>query len=228
MKATEETIRYTQRIEDTSAEAIAHYNLGHAYKNLPGIRDLDAAEAAYHRALKLFAPEDKVNQSGALNQIGIVHHERFREARRQVAPAETQLKHAQAAEQHYQRALDLCPASAITAIGMMHNVMGALYQDVGETERARQHYEKAAQYHEQSGDNYGAGHVRKNMAHMYANAPGQEETPGRQRDLLRRAQAYAQAALRDYHRYEGRAADEEAQTQQLLDQIAQALAKLSQ
>ncbi len=46
-----------QRIGDTAAEAIAHYNLGHAYMDLPAIRDLDAAEAAYQRSLELRCAE---------------------------------------------------------------------------------------------------------------------------------------------------------------------------
>ena len=46
---------------------------------------------------------------------------------------------------------------------------------------------------------------------------------GGQRDLLRRARAYAQAALRDYQHYQGRAAADEADAQGLLADIAQAL-----
>ena len=41
---------YTQRIEDPAAEAMAHYNLGHTYMQIPAIRNLDAAEAAYQRS----------------------------------------------------------------------------------------------------------------------------------------------------------------------------------
>jgi hypothetical protein len=48
----------------------------------------------------------------------------------------------------------------------------------------------------------------------------------RQRDLLHRAQAYAQAALRDFQHYQGRAAKEEADAQELLARIAQALEAL--
>ena len=44
------------------------------------------------------------------------------------------------------------------------------------------------------------------MALMYLEAAEREATPSRQRDLLHRAQAYAQAALRDFQHYQGRAA----------------------
>ena len=59
----QEAIRYYQRIGDTAVEAISHFNLGHAYKDLPAIRDLDAAEAAYRRSLDMWAQDDLLNRS---------------------------------------------------------------------------------------------------------------------------------------------------------------------
>ena len=228
VQAYEEAVRHTQRIKDTAAEAIAHYNLGHAYKNLPGIRDLNAAEAAYQRSLDLHDPNDALGRSRSIKEIGTVHLHRFREALQRDEPPETVLRHAQAAEQHYQQGLDLCPASAIADLGPMHHQLGKLYADVGQTEDAREHFERATQYFEQSGNRYHAGQTRFNMALMYGQAAGREETPARQHDALLRALAYAQAARRDYQHYEGRAADREAKAQQLIDDIEQDLAELPQ
>lgn len=219
--AYEETIKYMQRIGDTAAEAAAHYNLGHAYKDLPAIRDLDAAEAAYRRSLDLYDSNDALGRSRCIKQIGMVHHERFREARQRSAPAEVVLKHAQAAEQHFRQGLDLCPLDAIADLGPIHNELGRLYADVGQIEPAREHYEKRVQLAEQTGDRYRAGRTRYNLALMYLDAAGRE--PARRRDLLRRAQAYAQASLRDFQHYQGRAAADEAKVQRLIDEIAQAL-----
>jgi len=226
--AYEETIRYTQRIQDTAAEAISHYNIGHAYKDIPAIRDLDAAEAAYQRSLALHDPDDALERSKCIKQIGMVHYARFRESRQRGEPAETALKHAQAAEEHYLQALALCPPTAITTISPIHNNLGLLYNNVGQTEHAREHYEKDVQICEQTGDRYGAGQTRFNMAVMYLQAAGREAAPPhvRQRDLLRRAQAYALAALRDYQHYQGRAADKEANAQRLLEEIQEELGKM--
>jgi tetratricopeptide (TPR) repeat protein len=224
--AYEETIRHDRRIQDTAAEAIAHYNLGHAYKDIPAIRDLDAAEAAYRRELALLNPNDLSGRASTTKQIGMVHHERFRESRQRHEPTETMLKHAQAAERHYLEALALCPPTAITEFGPTHNQLGSLYAEVGQTERAREHFEKAAQCFEQTGDHYGAGQTRFNMALMYLDAAGRESAATRQRDLMHRAQAYAQAALRDFQHYQGRAAKDEANAQQLLARIAEALEAL--
>ncbi len=225
--AYEESLSMDQRLGDTAGEAITHFNLGHAYMDIPAIRDLDAAEAAYQCALDLYAPKDKLHQSGAIAQIGMVHHQRFDESRQRGEPAESVLKHAQAAEGNYQQALALCPATALTTLGPMHNELGNLYDAVGQTERAREHYEKCVQLAEQTGDRYSAGETRFNMAVMYRDAAGREVAPARQRDLLHRAQAYAEAALRDYQHYQGRAADKEARAQGLLEKIHENLAKLA-
>ncbi len=220
--AYEETIRYTQRIQDTAAEATAQLDLGHAYLTIPAIRNLDAAEVAYQRSLDLRDPNDALGRSQCIHQIGMVHHARFKGSCRRGEPAETVLKHAQSAEQHYQQALALCPPTALTDLGPMHGQLGNLYAAVGQTERAREHYEKCVQLAEQTGDRYHAGGTRFNMALMYLDAAKRESTPARQRELLDRAQAYAEAALRDFKHYEGRAAKDEADAQQLLARIAEA------
>jgi tetratricopeptide (TPR) repeat protein len=221
--AYEETIRNTQRIGDTAAEATTHCNLGHAYKDLPAIRNLDGAEAAYQRSLCAWAENDLLNRSKAIHQIGMVHHERFNESRQGGESAETVLKHAQAAEQHYHQALVLCPATALTDLGPGHNQLGVLSAEVGQTEAAREHFERDAQICEQTGDHYGAGRTRYNIALMYLQAAERESAAARRRDLLHRAQAYTQAALRDFQHYQGRAAADEADAQQLIARIAQAL-----
>ncbi len=41
------------RIGDRPAEAVAAFNLGHAYKDIPALRDLDQAERWYRRSLEL-------------------------------------------------------------------------------------------------------------------------------------------------------------------------------
>lgn len=221
--AYEESIHYSQRIGDTAAEAVAYYNLGHAYKNIPDIRDLDAAEAAYLKALSLENPSDVSGRATTIMQIGTVHHERVREALNRKEPEETVLHHTQAAEQHYRQALELCPADAVATLGPIHNQLGNLYQKAVQTELAREHYEQATQIAEQIGDRYHAGVVRRNIALMYRSASHRD--PTRRRDLLHRARAYAEAALRDFRHYQGRAADEEDKAQQLIADIDQALAQ---
>lgn len=154
----------------------------------------------------------------------MVHQERFLDARKRKEP--TLMRHAQAAEEHYLQGLQLCPKDALTELAPAHGQLGTLYSQVGGLDNAREHYEQAAQYFERIGNRFHAGQTRFNMALMYVRAAERENQPSRQRDSLLRARAYAEAALRDYKHYEGRAAQNEASTQGLLDQINQDLAKL--
>ncbi len=221
-----EAIGWCRRIGDTAAESIAHYNLGHAYMQIPALRDLDAAESAYRAGLDLCDPNDALGRSRCLQAIGRVHHERFGEARGRGEPEAVLLRHARAAESGYLEALALCPAGAVADRGPIHNQFGNLYQEVGQVDRAREHYEKDIQICERTGDRYSAGQTRFNLALLFAQSSQREPTTARRRDLLRRAEAYAQAALHDFRHYQGRAADMEARAQGLIDRIAQALAAL--
>jgi tetratricopeptide (TPR) repeat protein len=222
-----EAISHARRIGDKQGEAIAEYNLGHAYKDLPAIRDLDAAEATYQRSMDLRNPNDALGRSKCIKQIGMVQHERFIDARQRKEPAEM-LRHAMAAESCYLEGMGLCPKDALTDLAPLHSQLGNLYQEVGKLDSAREHYEQGAQYFEMAGNHFYAGQTRFNMAIMYIRATESEELSSQQRAILLRARAYAEAALRDYQQYQGRAAVEEADTQDLLDLINQALAKLPQ
>jgi tetratricopeptide (TPR) repeat protein len=226
LAAYEEAIRYSQRAQAPSVEAVIHYNLGHAYRNISAIRDLDAAEAAYRRELGLLNSEDPAGRAATIQQIGIVHYERLGESIRRGEKVETTLKHAQAAEQLYFQALNLCPSTALTYLGPIHNQIATLYADVGEYDRAREHFEYAAHFAERTDDRHGAGKVRFNISRMYAEAARREAVTTRQRGLLQRAQAYAQAALSDFRHYQGRAAREEAEATSNLDRISDALRNL--
>lgn len=221
--AYEETVRYTQRISDTATESIAHFNIGHAYKNVPDICNLDAAEAAYQRSLDLREKDDAEGRSRCIKQIGMVHHKRFNESRAGSESQDTVLRHVQAAESHYHQSLDLRPASDRIGRGPTHHQLGKLYADVGETDKAREYFEYAADCFEKTGNHFNAGHTRHGIAIMYIRAANREVEPSDRETLLRRAQTYAAAALRDFQHYEGRAAADEDKCQQLIVDIQQQL-----
>ena len=223
-----EAINHSRRIGDKPVEASSEFDLGHAYKDILAIRDLEAAEAAYQRSLDLRNPNNALGRSRCIKQIGMVHHERFRETSRRSEPEETQLHHARAAEECYLEGLRLCPKDALTDLPPIHAQLGNLYQEVGRLDSARENLEQAALYFEKTGDHFQAGKVRSDIGLMYARAAEGEKQPSLQRSSLLRAQAYAEAALRDFRQYQGRVAAEEANAQRLLDQIKQALVQLSQ
>src|SRR6185503_8724621 len=163
----QESLEIDRRIGDTAAQAVDEFNLGHAYIDVPAIRDLDAAEAAYQRSVDLRSPDDALGRSKCIKQIGMVHHERFREALQRKEPVETLLRHVQAAEARYIEGLRLCPEDALADLAPQHGQLGNFYSNVGQLDRARDHFEQAAQYFEKADDRFHAGAVRFNMAIMH-------------------------------------------------------------
>ena len=174
--AYEEAIRHYQRIGDTAAEAITHFNLGHAYiETCPPSATWTPPKPPTGAAWTLRDPDDVLDRSRCIqaNRHGPSRAlQRSPPARR--AGRRSLMQHAQAAEQHYRQALALCPPSALADLGPMHNQLGNLYKDVGQTEPAREHYERAVQYFEQTGDHYHAGQARYNLALMYLDAAERE------------------------------------------------------
>jgi tetratricopeptide (TPR) repeat protein len=221
----EEALRVFREIGDSTAEATVHFNLGHAYKDISAIRNLDAAEVAYEYALRHYAPGDRLYESGALNQIAQVHHERFRESRKRNDLPEAILKHAESAEQYYLDAIARCPPSAVADLGPIHGQLANFYREIQKTQKAHQHYKQAAACFEQTGDRYHAGVTRYNTARMHVEEADRESATARRRDLLYRAHAYAVAALRDFQHYEGRASANETKSQQLIARIASVMAR---
>ena len=77
-------------------------------------------------------------------------------------------------------------------------------------------------YARQTGDRYVAMQTRFNLALTYLGAAEREASKPRQRDLLLRAQAFAEATLRQFQQDQSRAASDEAKVQRLHAAIAQA------
>ncbi len=209
-KSYEEAIPLCQRIGDRPAEAVAAFNLGHAYKDIPALRDLAQAERWYRRSLELRDERDHLGRSKCLIVLGNVAWERFREARVADKPEEELLRHLNAALQFYYQALELTPPNAVNDLAVAHNQLGNIYLGAGDVDRALPHYREAIRYHETAGNLYAAAQTRFNVALALAGA-----------NRLADARAYADAALRNYETYGDRAAEMIQRTQGLIAAIEQ-------
>ncbi len=211
--AYEEAADLLQRIGDGAAEAIAAFNLGHAYMQLPALRDLDAAERWYRRSLELRAGGDRVGRGKCLITLGNVAYERFNDGQAAGQAAAELLGHLNAALGHYQQALALLPPDAVGDLAVTHNQLGNIYADAGDLERALAHYNESIRYKEQAGNFYLAATTRFNVALALA-----------QNGRLADARLYAQAAQRDFQRYPPASVAADVQdTERLLAAIEQAL-----
>jgi tetratricopeptide (TPR) repeat protein len=208
----EEAVSLYQRIGDRPAEAVAAYNLGRAYTDIPALRDLDKAERWYRRDLELEDPRDHKNRAGATGQLGLVAYERFQEARAANQPANQLTHHLQTAADFYHQALDLLPPNAVGDLAVVHAALGNIYGDAGDLEKSLHHARESIRYYEQENDTYWAASIRRNVAAYLANA-----------SRLQDALEYARAALRGYATFGDRAAADIQNTQRLIEEIKQAM-----
>jgi len=208
--AYEESLALSEQIGEQALAAICAFNLGHAYKDLPALRDLAQAERWYHRSLELREERDRQGQARCLGQLGNVSYERLLDARDAKQPKEELLRHLNAAVQFYQQALDLLPTNAVDDLAVTHNQLGLIYKDAGNLDRALTHYREAIRYFEAAGNIYGAARTRFNVALALRDA-------GRLPDAL----DYAQAALRNFQTFGDRAAEMIQKTQRVIALIEQ-------
>ena len=206
--AYEEALGVAEQIGDRPAAAIAAFNLGTAYKNIPAIRDLPQAERWYRRSLELHDERDRLGRGKCHNQLGYVAFERFQEARSAGRPAEELVAHLNTAVGFYHQALDLLPDNAVNDLAVTHNQLGAIYRNAGDIDRALPHYREAIRYFEGAGDLYHAAGTRFNVALALSDS-------GRVAD----AREYARAALRNFETYGAGAAEMIQRTQQLLARL---------
>jgi tetratricopeptide (TPR) repeat protein len=207
-----EALNLFQRIGARKEEGVVAFNLGHAYANVPGLRDLGQAEYWYKRRIELTEGHDTLGRARTTGQLGGVAYERFLDARRAGEPAGPQARHLTDAANAYQQALGLFPPNAIGDLAVTHNQLGVIYHNAGDTDSALRHYQQAIQYYEQRDDRYHAGQSRYNAALTLADA-------GRNRDAV----LYAQAALRDFEAVGPGATADAEQVRQFITQLQQGL-----
>ncbi len=208
----QEALKTYERIGAQTEAASCAFNLGHAYKNVPALRDLAQAEVWYRRGLDLTSDGDRLTRGKGLGQLGYVAYERFKEARQAKQPEAVLLEHLNNALRAYQESLDMMPPGEVKTRAVIHHQVGNIYLKAGQTDHAVAHYREAIRYYEQVGDLYGAAITRYNVAVAYANA-------GRLADAL----LFAQAAQRNYAQFGPAAADRVARAQGLVAQIEQAM-----
>jgi len=196
------------RIGEHAGAAVCAFNLGHAYKDIPVLRDLAQAETWYRRDLELTPESDRLGRGKTLGQLGYVAYEWFNEARQAGDPAAVLVEHLNNALRAYQEALDMMPPDEVQTRAIIHNQLGLIYKKAGQIEQAVAHYREAIRYFEQANDRYNAAKTRYNVAITYMDA-------GRLADAL----LFAQAALLNYVQFGPAAADRVARAQGLIARI---------
>ncbi len=204
----EEALELCEQIGNRPGASTCAMNLGHAFKNLPALRDLDQAERWYRKSFELDDESDGLGRGRCVVQLGIVADSRFREALTAERPKEELFRHFIEAVKFYLEALELLPPDAIDDLGVTHNALGAIYNEAGDFDSAFPHYREAVQLLEQAGALFNASVTRFNVAITFFNA-------GHWSNALE----YAETALRGFERYGESAAEMIEMTRQLIAQI---------
>ncbi|MCP4655387.1 MAG: tetratricopeptide repeat protein [bacterium] len=203
-----EAIELAADLGDRAGASACALNLGHAYQDLPEIRDPDQAETWYRRSLTVRPEKDFMGRGLCLGSLGSVARERFFEARKSGRPAAEIEAHLREAERLYREDLEVLPADAVVERAVAHRQLGNTYSDLGDSDRALLHYREAIAYEEMEGDRYGAASVRFNVALHLRDA-------GRLSDAM----TYAQSALQGFEACGERGAELARKTRLLIDDV---------
>jgi tetratricopeptide (TPR) repeat protein len=182
-----EALSFAESVQDSAGAGVCAFNLGHAYEDLDGIRDLDLADYWYSRSLELRPKGDRMGRATSLGQLGSVALRRFDDAKEASRPQEECVSHLVRAGQCYAQALAMFPASAVRELEITHHQLGLIYTRAGQIDAALRHLGESVRSCEAVGDRFGAGQTRENAAIALARE-------GRLAD----ARDWAQSALRDF------------------------------
>lgn len=206
--AYEEALMLAERMGDHVSAAIYCYHLGHVYLALPIVSDLNLADQWYRRSLNLRQESDRHGRAGCVAQLGLVALKRFHEALANGRPASELFSYLNEAGRYALEALDLVPPDAVADLGAVHNLLGLIYWNAGDLDRALPHYRQAIHLTEVQGNFYNAAVIRSNMARALYSA-------GRQADALE----YAQAALGGFESYGDRTLGMIEKTKELIELV---------
>lgn len=193
-----EAIALVQRTPARGQEASTAMNLGNAYYEVSGIRDIDLAERWFRHSLDLTSDDNPVGQAASIGSIAAIAYERFLSAHNAGAPSSVQGKFLQEALDGYQGALRLIPDDDAENLAVTHNQIGLIFSAANDIRQALHHYQEAIKWKESRGDIFGAGRTRIGIARLLARN-------GQFGDALH----YAHAALQCFERT-GLGATEEA------------------
>lgn len=152
-------------IDDGVGRSIRLFNLGHVFKNIGELKDLQKAESYYAAAYESYPEHDEVSRSQCVAQLGSValQHLKFEldgDRRPQMLS-----EYLDSALDYYQTVLQLTRADDILGLADVHNQLGVALQYLeDEQESAFEHFRLAIQFFDRAGESYEAASARNNAA----------------------------------------------------------------
>jgi tetratricopeptide (TPR) repeat protein len=212
--AYEEALEIAEKINSAHHIAVCAFNLGHAYRAIPAIRDLARAESLYRRSLELCGERDRLGRGKCYYQLGHVALDLLESALAADQPAEMCIVHLNTAAESYHESLKLLPSNAVDDLAIVYSGLGRTYLYTGALDRASAYCQEAIRLWEDMGDLFAAGGARCNMALALLEA-----------DRLEDAREYAYAAMRNFESYGSAASGRIEKTRRLIEYIEERLRK---
>jgi len=154
-------------IDDRVGVPIRLFNLGHIFKNIPILRNLEKAEECYTKAYESYPEHDHVSRSQCVAQLGSVALQRLKDELGGQQRPEVLSSHLDAALEYYETVLRGIAPDDILSLAEVHNQLGVAHQYLKEEQgTAFEHFRMAIEYFDRAAESYGAASARNNAAQV--------------------------------------------------------------
>jgi len=165
----EDAIHLYRIIDDKVGPPIRLFNLGHVFKNIAELRDLDKAAMYYTASYESYPELDHLARAQCLGQLGAVSIARVEGGSKSGLGRAQMLKHLNRGIEYYEAALEMFPPDATINLAITHNQMGAALRfSKTEQSKALSHFKQAIRLFDQAQEWLEAATTRVNAAQMLA------------------------------------------------------------
>jgi len=176
LRLNRESIRIYRTLQDRAQLSVRLFNLGHVFKNVPQLRNLDEAAKYYTEAYKSYPEHDYLARAQCLGQLGALSLARLENGVESGLSERQMLRHLNDSVHYYEDALRMIPSDALIDLARVHNQLGAVLRfSKAEHLRAVDHFKKAIALFEVAQEWLESAIARVNVAQMLAILSRKEE-----------------------------------------------------
>ena len=163
-KIDQEAVDLVQQLGETETASQWTFELGLAYTDEPGVRNLDQADRWFQQSLALRAEDDRLGKAACYAELGRVSWELFGMARKANLAQTDLMRHLSDARQRYMRAIENDPPDDWVKLANHNQELGHICFALGDLGRALPYYREAIRYYERQGAGAEAANTRFTLA----------------------------------------------------------------
>ena len=163
-KIDQEAIDLAEKLGESETAAQWTFELGLAYTDEPGVRNLPQADRWFQQSLGFREEDDRLGKAACYAELGRVAWELFGMARKSNMAQVDLMRHLSDARQHYMRAIENDPPDDWVKLAHHNQELGHICFALGDLGRALPHYREAIRYYERQGDVTAAAKTRFTLA----------------------------------------------------------------